>query len=84
MVSGYPTSTNIPRVDGLSTDPREMGRLRYHTETMNESNKEYLYITSIISGSPGNAHILLLWVINPFESYVVVNQKFNNLKVFIL
>ena len=21
-----PTSTNIPRVDGLSTDPREMGR----------------------------------------------------------
>ena len=26
MVSGYPTSTNIPRVDGLSTDPREMGR----------------------------------------------------------
>ena len=26
MVSGYPTSTNIPRVDGLSTGPREMGR----------------------------------------------------------
>ena len=26
MVSGYPTSMNIPRVDGLSTDPREMGR----------------------------------------------------------
>ena len=25
MVSGYPTSTNIPRVDGLSMDPREMG-----------------------------------------------------------
>ena len=22
MVSGYPTSTSIPRVDGLSTDPR--------------------------------------------------------------
>ena len=25
MVSGYPTSTNIPQVDGLSTDPREWG-----------------------------------------------------------
>ena len=25
MVSGYPTSMNIPRVDGLSIDPREMG-----------------------------------------------------------
>ena len=26
MVSGYPTSTNLPRVDGLSTDPRDLGR----------------------------------------------------------
>ena len=26
VLSGYPTSTNIPGVDGLSTDPREMGR----------------------------------------------------------
>ena len=26
MVSGYSTSTNIPRVDGLSTNPGEMGR----------------------------------------------------------
>ena len=25
VVSGYSTSTNIPWVDGLSTDPREMG-----------------------------------------------------------
>ena len=25
MVSGYPTSTNLPRVDGLSTDPRDLG-----------------------------------------------------------
>ena len=29
MVSGYPTSTNISRVDGLSTDPRELGRHNY-------------------------------------------------------
>ena len=28
VVSGYPTTTNIQRVDGLSTDPREMGRHR--------------------------------------------------------
>ena len=26
MVSGYSTSTNLPRVDGLSTDPRDLGR----------------------------------------------------------
>ena len=26
---GYSTSTSIPRVDGLSTDPQEMGR---HTD----------------------------------------------------
>ena len=26
VVSGYPTSTSIPRVDGLSTDPLVLGR----------------------------------------------------------
>ena len=26
MVSGYPTSTSFPLVDGLSTDPRVLGR----------------------------------------------------------
>ena len=26
IVSGYPTSTNLSRVDGLSTDPRDLGR----------------------------------------------------------
>ena len=26
VVSGYPTSTNIPWVDGLSTNPWEMSR----------------------------------------------------------
>ena len=25
VVSGYPTSTNSPRVDGLSTNPRDLG-----------------------------------------------------------
>ena len=28
MVSGYPTSTNIPKVDGLSTDTPVLGRHR--------------------------------------------------------
>ena len=36
MVSGYPTSTSIPRVDGLSTDPREMGRHNEHGEIVLE------------------------------------------------
>ena len=26
MVSGYPTFTNLPRVDGLSTNPLDLGR----------------------------------------------------------
>ena len=26
MVSDYPTFTNLPQVDGLSTDPRYLGR----------------------------------------------------------
>ena len=26
MVSGYSTSTNLPQVDGLSTDPQDLGR----------------------------------------------------------
>ena len=30
MVSGYPTSINSSQVDGLSTDPRDLGR---HTST---------------------------------------------------
>ena len=57
---------------------------------MNEDNVEYLYITSIISSqklimekistfSFGLYHT----TIKPIESYVVVNQKFNNPKVFV-
>ena len=32
---GYPTSTNLPRVDGLSTDPRA---LRLHTHCICNAN----------------------------------------------
>ena len=63
----------------------------YHIETMNEDNVEYLYITSIIFGqklimeklstfSSGLYHT----TIKPIESYVVVNQKFNDPKFFVL
>ena len=58
---------------------------------MNEDNVKYLYITSIIFGqklimkklssfSSGLYHT----TIKPIESYVVVNQKFNDPKVFLL
>ena len=61
----------------------------YHIETMNEGNKEYLYITSIIYGkkivleklsafSSGLYHT----TIKPIESYAIMNQKFNDPKIF--
>ena len=62
----------------------------YHIETMNKSNKECLYIASIIFGKkvfaerlPSFSFGLYHTTIKPNESYVVVNQKFNNPKVFI-
>ena len=70
---------------------KDIRRNGYHIETMNEDNVEYLYITSIISGqklimeklsafSSGLYHT----TIKPIESYVVVNQKFNDPKVFFI
>ena len=57
---------------------------------MNEDNVEYLYITSIISGQklimekvPVFSFGLYHTTIKPIESYVVVNQKFNDPKVFV-
>ena len=63
----------------------------YHIETMNKGNKECLYITSVVYGkkliveklsafSFGLYHM----TIKPIESYVVMNQKYNDLKTFIL
>ena len=46
VVPGYPTSTNIPRVDGLSTDPREMGRHKRSSTKWN-SKKIVIDIFSI-------------------------------------
>ena len=63
----------------------------YHIETMNDGNKECLYITSIISGKKLVVETLLAFstrlyhtTIKPIESYVVVNQKFNDPKTFVL
>ena len=68
---------------------KDIRRNGYHIETMNEGNNECLYITSIISGkkivteklsafSSGLYHT----TIKSIESNVVVNQKFNNPKIF--
>ena len=61
----------------------------YHIETMNEGNKECLYITSIISGKNIVAEKLLAFssglyymTIKSIESNVVVNQKFNDREIF--
>ena len=58
---------------------------------MNEDNVKYLYITSIISGQkliieklPVFSFGLYHTTIKPIESNVVVNQKFNDPKVFVL
>ena len=58
---------------------------------MNEDNVEYLYITSIISDQKLVMEKLLAFssglyriTIKLIESYVVMNQKFNDLKVFFI
>ena len=58
---------------------------------MNEGNTECLYITSIVYGkkliieklSP-YSFVLYHTNIKPIESYVVLNQKFNNPMTFVL
>ena len=64
---------------------KDIRRNGYHIETMNEDNVKYLYITSIISGQklimeklPAFFSGLYHTTIKPIESYVVVNQKFND------
>ena len=63
----------------------------YHIETMNDGNKECLYITSIVYGKKLVVEILSAFstrlyhtTIKPIESYVVVNQKFNDPNTFVL
>ena len=63
----------------------------HHIETMNEGNKESLYITSIIYEKKIVAEKLLAFssglyhtTIKPNEPYVVINQKLNDPKNFTL
>ena len=70
---------------------KDIYRNGYHIETMNEDNVKYLYITSIISSQKLIMEKLLAvssrlyhTIIMPIESYVVINQKFNDPKVFVL
>ena len=70
---------------------KDIRRNEYHIETMDENNVEYLYITSIISSQKLIMEKLLVvssrlyhTIIMPIESYVVINQKFNDPKVFVL
>ena len=68
---------------------KDIRRNGYHIETMNEGNKECLYITSIISGKKIVAEKLSAFssglyhtTIKSIESNIVVNQKFNDPKIF--
>ena len=70
---------------------KDIRRNGYHIETINEGNTEYLYITSIIYGKKRIMEKLLAFSselyhtnIKSIESYVVVNQKLNDLKTFVL
>ena len=61
----------------------------YYIKIMNEGNKESLYITSIIYRKkivaeklPAFSSGLYHTTIKPIESYAVMNQKFNDPKIF--
>ena len=70
---------------------KDIRRNEYHIETMNDGNKECHYITSIVSCKKLVVETLLAFsiglyhtTIKPIELYVVVNQKFNDSKTFVL
>ena len=59
---------------------KDIRRNEYHIETMNDDNKEFLYITSIVYGKKLVVETLSAFstrlyhtIIKPIESYVVVN-----------
>ena len=63
----------------------------YYIETMNEGNKESLYITSIFYGKkivveklPAFSSELYHTIIKPIKSYAIMNQKFNDPNIFTL
>ena len=94
-----PNGTRFPINDALYSSKskrnllsfKDIHRNGYHIQTMNEDNVGYLYITSIISGQklimeklPTFSSGLYHTTIKSIESYVVMNQKFNDPKVFVI
>ena len=70
---------------------KDIRRNGNHIETINEGNRECLYITSIISSNKLILEKLLAFSfrlyhtnIKSIESYIVVNQKFNEPKTFVI
>ena len=86
-----PNGTRFHTNDALYSSKSDIHKNGYHIETMNEGNKESLYITSVIYGKKIVAEELWTFssrlyhtTIKPIESYVVMNQKFNDPKIFTL
>ena len=70
---------------------KDIGRNRYHIETLNENNAEYLRITKNILGKKYIQEKLKVYlsrlyytIINAIESYEVINQEFTYPKIFLL
>ena len=70
---------------------KDIRRNGYHIEIMNHDANEYLLITSIIYGQkcileqlPSLSCGLYQTTIKSIESYVVMNQKFNDFNAFLL
>ena len=70
---------------------KDIRRYGYHIETMNEGNTKCLNITSFVFGKKlvieklsTTSSRLYHTTINPIESYVVVDKKFNDPKTFII
>ncbi|CAN1215635.1 hypothetical protein LINPERPRIM_LOCUS308 [Linum perenne] len=70
---------------------KDIRRNEYHIETMEEENKEYLVITSIISGNK-NIHERLLAIssslnytyMSTIDSHATINSKFMNHENFVV
>ncbi|CAN1337690.1 hypothetical protein LINPERPRIM_LOCUS37706 [Linum perenne] len=70
---------------------KDIRRNGYHIETMEEENKEYLVITSIISGNkyiherlPSISSSLYYTYISTIESHATINSTFMNREKFVV
>ena len=71
MVSGYPTFTSIPRVDGLSTRLPVLGRHRSHGKKLSNQLHRHLHVA-------GNKKIPYIVII------IYSNAKYYKLVIFLL